>query len=424
MRTYDYVVIGNGLMGSATGRYLSQWSKAVAVIGPGEPADHSSHNGVFSSHYDQGRLTQQLSRDPIWAVLSRQAIRNYPRLEEESGIKFHGPVGRVRAYRPTEQERTEMLAWLAEEQVRLGIESHYFVQGDPRGKALFPFLEFPADYDLLYEPAPAGFVNPRAMLKAQNVIAKAHGADIIEQQVVGVTSTANGVQIVTAEGERFVGQKVLIACGAFTNFNNLLPVPLPLRLKTETTIWAQVSAASAEALKTMPGVSYDIEDPDLDDIYMAPPLLYPNGAYQIKMGCNTKGEQWPTTLAELQSWFQHGESDRDLSAMARALQRQLPNVEFCNITSHRCIVTYTPSGYPMIDQAPGDPYGRLFVATGGNGSGAAGSDTLGHCAAGLMYDGRWLEALPRGPFLASNKWGEHKKVLTKAQARAVGKDGV
>jgi hypothetical protein len=38
-----------------------------------------------------------------------------------------------------------------------------------------------------------------------------------------------------------------------------------------------------------------------------------------------------------------------------------------------------------------------------------------------MHDGRWIEELPREPFLASNAWGQSRKVLTKAQARALGK---
>ncbi|MEM7335427.1 MAG: hypothetical protein AAF490_25335, partial [Chloroflexota bacterium] len=87
------------------------------------------------------------------------------------------------------------------------------------------------------------------------------------------------------------------------------------------------------------------------------------------------------------------------------------------------IVTYTPSGYPTIDQLPTDENGRLFVATGGNGTGAQGSDTLGRLAAGLMHDGRWIDTIPRQVFLASNNWGESDKKLTKAQARAMQKEG-
>lgn len=420
MQAYEFAVIGNGLMGSAAGRYLSQWSDSVAIIGPGEPADHTRHNGVFSSHYDEGRLTRELSRDPIWAVISRQAVRAYSQLEEKSGIRFHGPVGRVLANRPTAAEQAELLSWMEKVGAAAKDRHQYFAAGDRSWQQRFPFLHFPADYDLYYEAAPAGYVNPRDMLRAQNEVARQQGARIIPELVVEVASEPDGVTIRTAEGSHIRAQRALIACGAFTNFHELLPQPLPLILKTEAMIWATVSPETAEGLQTMPGVGYNIENPHLDDIYMAPPLLYPDGTYKIKMGCNTKGELWPTTLAEVQAWFQTGASDADMPAMEAALRSILPDVDFLEITSHRCIVTYTPSGYPTIDHAPGDAHRRLYVATGGNGSGAGGADALGHAAAGFLFDGRWPEELPRQPFLASNSWGVGKKNPSKAQARALG----
>ena len=420
MQSYDYIVIGNGLMGSAAARYLSQWRKAVALIGPSEPADHSQHNGVFSSHYDEGRLAHKYSQDPIWSVISREAVQTYGPLQVASGLQFHGPVGRVIANRFSAAEQARLLAWTAASDPS-GRELQFFAPTDRRWQTQFPYLHFPADYALLYEAAPAGYINPRTLLRAQNVVARQQGATIIDQQVTSVHSTAAGVEITTAAGDHYRADKVLIAGGAFTNFNGLLPQPLPLLLKTETMIWADVDTSTAARLQTMPGVGYNIDDPEIDDIYMAPPLLYPDGNYKIKMGCNTASELWPATLAEIQAWFQSGNSDSELPAMTRAIKSILPDVEFLKITSHRCIVTYTPSGYPTIDRAPGDPSGRLFVATGGNGSGAAGSDILGKLAAGLMHDGRWLAELPRAPFLAINEWGQSEKILTKAQARALEK---
>ena len=317
-------------------------------------------------------------------------------------------------------EQARLLAWTAASDPS-GRELQFFAPTDRRWQTQFPYLHFPADYALLYEAAPAGYINPRTLLRAQNVVARQQGATIIDQQVTSVHSTAAGVEITTAAGDHYRADKVLIAGGAFTNFNGLLPQPLPLLLKTETMIWADVDTSTAARLQTMPGVGYNIDDPEIDDIYMAPPLLYPDGNYKIKMGCNTASELWPATLAEIQAWFQSGNSDSELPAMTRAIKSILPDVEFLKITSHRCIVTYTPSGYPTIDRAPGDPSGRLFVATGGNGSGAAGSDILGKLAAGLMHDGRWLAELPRAPFLAINEWGQSEKILTKAQARALEK---
>ena len=222
----------------------------------------------------------------------------------------------------------------------------------------------------------------------------------------------------TAGGETIRADGAVVAAGAFTNFADLVPEALPLRLKTETTVRASVSGATVRRWPMMPAITYDIDDPDIDDIYVAPPIRYPDGRYRIKMGCNTSNESWPTTLDEVVAWFRCGDSDLDLERMGRALRGLLPSIELIDMTTHRCIVTYTPSGYPTIDHAPGDEHRRVVVAVGGNGTGAQGSDTLGRLAAGLVHDGRWPDDLERDGFRTRVRWDEPSGRMSNAQRRA------
>lgn len=53
--TFDFVVVGKGMMGAAAARYLALSGARVALVGPDEPADRTTHDGVFASHYDNGR---------------------------------------------------------------------------------------------------------------------------------------------------------------------------------------------------------------------------------------------------------------------------------------------------------------------------------------------------------------------------------
>ena len=73
----DVIVVGNGLIGAATARHLADAGHEVALIGPGEPEDHSTHRGPFASHYDEGRLVSAVGRDPIWASLARRSIDSF-----------------------------------------------------------------------------------------------------------------------------------------------------------------------------------------------------------------------------------------------------------------------------------------------------------------------------------------------------------
>ncbi len=219
-----------------------------------------------------------------------------------------------------------------------------------------------------------------------------------------ITAESAGVDVLAEDGQRFSADRVLVACGAFTNADGLLPHPVSIRCKTETTVWGSVGAATAAAMGDLPAITSDVDDLDLDDVYIAPPLRYPDGVHRIKLGANTRHESWPVALSEISDWFRTGASDLDLPALERQLRRHFPAVDFIDVTSHRCVVTYTPTGYPMIDRAPHDPTDRLYVAVGGNGQGAGGSDTLGMLAARTVAGEPWPTGLPREPFLASHDW--------------------
>ena len=58
MPDFKYIVVGAGMMGAAAARHLSVQTDGVALIGPDEPADRKTHQGVFSSHYDEARITR------------------------------------------------------------------------------------------------------------------------------------------------------------------------------------------------------------------------------------------------------------------------------------------------------------------------------------------------------------------------------
>ncbi len=391
---YDVIVIGAGLMGSAAARYLSELGLRVAIIGPPEPAREGTKPAVYASHYDEGRLTWRLGKNVTWSRLAQRAIAQYRRLEEASGIQFYHPVGLLQAQ--PGGATSPALAIAAEE----GLAHAFYPPGDLGWRAHADHLDFPSDYHVLYEPDPAGMINPRAMVCAQLAVATQQGATLVRETVIQVEEAGDEVVVESSSGRYLRAEKVLVAAGAFTNFRKLLPHPIPLRLKTETIILGEVSEATAARMAHLPVVTYQIDDRDIDDIYMTPPLRYPDGRYCVKLGCNTRADEWPETLDAVQVWFRHGDSDLCKPAMARALQGLLPAVEFLAMTSARCIVSYTPSGLPTVDAVSE----RIYVAAGGNGSSAKCADTIGWLAAGLIHDGRWPAEIERKPFQAQARW--------------------
>lgn len=387
MRDFEYIVIGKGLIGSAATRYLSQWSSRVAVIGPDEPANQTTHNGVFASHYDQGRLTRLISRDVVWARLARMSIDNYRWLEEQSGISFYNPVGMLVVDAPHMKSHMKMSLEAAE---LFHIPYTLYQPGDRSWQNLFPDFAFPDSYTVLHEPAPAGYINPRDMLRAQLTVAEQQGATVIREIATQVQQVGEWVEVETAENGRYRARKLLVAAGAFSNCFNLLPHKPAFKPETETIILGEVSEADATRLEHIPTLIYFIEDPQIADIYMTPPIQYGNGRFYIKLGANTIADQWPTDLADIQTWFQHGDSDVCKPALQNALQTILPGIQFLSFQTKRCIICRTPNGYPTISPITD----TIFVAAGGNGEGAKSSDALGFLAAGLAFDGRWPQEMP------------------------------
>jgi len=83
---FKFIVIGRGMMGAAAARHLARQTNGVAVIGPDEPEQRKTHEGVFASHYDEGRITRTIDPDRNWALLANRAIGRYREISRDSGI--------------------------------------------------------------------------------------------------------------------------------------------------------------------------------------------------------------------------------------------------------------------------------------------------------------------------------------------------
>lgn len=388
---YNYLVIGKGLFGAAATRHLTQLVDNVAVLGPDEPADWSQHAGVFASHYDQGRIVSATGPDEVWNWLDRNAIAQYRPLETATGIRFYNPVGLIRACHrdaPLQNpgHRRKSYRYSGDEGVEM-------MKADTMRQTYH--LQFPEGYDLFVEGAPSGYINPRDMVRAQLAAAAADGADIMLETAVSVQNHRTHIQVTTKEGHQYQAQKVLLATGAYTNCFELLPRKLALRVKSETIILGRVPNSEGERFKQMPPVTYEVDSPVLDGIYLLPPIRYPDGHFYVKMGCNTAADLWLHTFEEMWAWCVHGPSDVMKQPMQAAIMAIMPDLQVEHWQTKRCLVTYTPHGKPFIDVV--EP-GRIYVATAGNGTGAHPSDAVGRLAAQLMIEDEWTAELPHSLF--------------------------
>ncbi|WP_075292199.1 NAD(P)/FAD-dependent oxidoreductase [Pararhizobium arenae] len=376
---FDFIVVGKGMMGAAAGRHLARSGAKVALVGPDEPSDWRRHDGVFASHYDNGRITRTIDPDPVWARLAYRSIERYADIAEQGGVEFYSEVGCLLTAKAPGGDCDYLDNVLAARD-RLQVDAPY-LEADAMG-ARFPYFEFPADFGGIFEPKGAGHINPRALVKAQVNAAEKAGARIVAQEVVALTEETNGVRVETRDGLPLKAGRVLISAGGFSISRKLFARPLDLVVLGRTVLFAEVSDADLARFASMPSLilKRDTED---QSFYMLPPVLYPDGRNYIKIGGD------PTDIpmedeAAARAWF-HGEGSREAAAhMAKLIAGVMPNFNPVSTHSAPCVTTYTPHGYPFIGFTDSD---RIATVTGGNGAAAKSSDEIGRLGASLVLNG-------------------------------------
>lgn len=385
----ETLVVGNGLFGSAAVRHLAEAGCDVVCIGAASSgpdirgAAESSWptHRVYASHNDAGRLTRLQDRDPAWAEVTARGVAAYRPLEAESGIPFFHDVGCLIVSRPGgDGINPDPLDIMHE----VGTAHTYFAPGDTSWQERWPQISFPSTHYVAFEPSPAGYLQPKRMIAAQNVAAERAGARLIEDTVTSVERQEGGYRVATAAGLVFDAGQVLIAAGAFSNFNGLLPDPVPTTLKSEVIVLGEVTPADAEALGRFPTVKYLLDPGDLEGIYMVPPIEYEDGRHYVKLGANTRLDHWMTQHDEVQRWFNTDTDDDYLPIYEPVLRELWPAIDFVSVRTQPCVITYTADKFPLIDHL-GE---GLFVATAGNGGGAKGSDAWGAMAAAQLLEQR------------------------------------
>jgi sarcosine oxidase len=368
-------VVGAGMIGAAAARHLAQAGHQVVLIGPPEPQDKSRHDGVFASHYDEGRITRALDPWPFWSRVSRASIARYRQIEADSGVLFFHEVGTVLAG----EETSPYITRLREVQKQDDIPCETLQ--DVALAARFPYFRFMDRTLALHEAQGAGYINPRALVRAQISIACKSGARILPDTVLGLEETADGVSIRTDQG-RILANQVLVAAGGFAN--SVLPTPLPLTVFARTVVLLEVDANEAARLSAMPSLIW--LEPDGNDPYLLPPIRYPDGRTYLKMGGDVVDVVLPDAAA-IKDWFRSGGNPAVGQMLEAQVRARMPDLRIISRHVQPCVTTFTPQNIPALERL--SP--RVSVAVGGCGRAAKCSDELGRLGAELAL-GRTLPA--------------------------------
>jgi sarcosine oxidase len=360
-RVIKLAVIGRGLIGSAAARHLSKMGHDVALIGPDEPADFSRHNGVFGSHYDEGRITRRFDPEPFWVQMNCAAISRYGEISAESGVEFYREVGVLHVGSGESPDVASVSRITAD----AGILCEAY--NDAGLAERFPFLRSTAGMQGYFEPRNAGYISPRRLVRAQTTAAERAGARIINEPALGISESGSGVTIRMRSGN-VDAERVLVAAGGHTQ--SLLGHSLGFTVYGRTAALFRLGAAEVQRLAGMP--STRCIGPKGENPYILPPIPYPDGQTWLKLG----GDPVDLPLeseADIKDWFRSGGSIPVADVLQKQILDRIRDLKFEERRVVPCMTTYGKSGLPCI----GPLSERVSVAFCCYGKSAKCSDELG-----------------------------------------------
>ena len=185
-----------------------------------------------------------------------------------------------------------------------------------------------------------------------------------------------------AGGETFYADRVLIAAGAFSNLNALLPRPLQMRAAPRTVVFFELDEQAMTVFGTMPSTIVFTEREE-DHVYILPPVRYPDGKTYLKLG----GDIETGELArpeEFRAWFGSDGKPEERQRLVDTALQLMPALEGRPTSSAACVATFTPTCRPYAGFVESS---RIAVLTGGNFVAAKSSDELGRLGAVLLLEG-------------------------------------
>ncbi|XP_041464725.1 uncharacterized protein LOC121415547 [Lytechinus variegatus] len=408
---YDICIIGAGLTGSAAARWTSSLQKnaKVCLIGPNEPMEHEWNDPsrtIFGAHYDQGRIvsevtTSQSTMHDSWMILANRSIRSYKEIEKESGINFFNEVGNV--FISSERTVDELLNKCPKILKR-------YVSND-LSSAISSFKTLDDEMAAIFESSHAGYINPRAYIAANKLLASKNGCEMIEDVVTEIRdNTDNGGKvgereelhrrhqvIRTKSGCVIRASRVLLCPGAFANTEHILPngVEIDISTTTETCVLVEVQDKDVERLSSLPCFGLKMKDRrDRRNSYCMPAMKYPDGKYYMKVGHGLDLNRPLVSNDDVTAWYKQqgniSDSSQDLDSLVSRLFTCLKDFQPKSLGVIRCVITSTPTGRFYCDMVTPN----LGVIVGGNGLGATVADEVGKMGALMIAKGSWDHDLP------------------------------
>ena len=357
MSSFDVVVCGLGVMGSAALRELSR--RGLRVLGIDRFAPGHDRG---SSHGATRIIRLDYFEHPSYVPLLRRAYELWHEMEQSSGQKLIHITGIVEIGDPNGMLITGVLASIRQHSLR-----HELLYAEDLMRR-FPGFHIPPQYRAVVQPD-GGFLAAEPSIHAMLALAKEAGAEIRAGETIRtIEPSAAGVRIVTDRASIDAGSAV-IAVGPW--IKSILPqLQAPLRVTRQVMAWFSPRQPASFRPERFPvflmeshhGMHYGFP-PDRDGL--------------VKVAKHHHRDETVDPDA-----CDRRVSVADENLIRSALADHLPDANGPRVKAATCLYTVTPDGDFILDSLSGYPH--VVVASPCSGHGFKFAPVIGEILADLV----------------------------------------
>jgi sarcosine oxidase len=357
MSSFDVVVCGLGVMGSATLRELSR--RGLRVLGIDRFAPGHDRG---SSHGATRVIRLDYFEHPSYVPLLRRAYELWHELEQSSDQKCIHITGIVEIGAPDGTLITGVLASIRQHSLR-----HELLNAEDLMRR-YPAFRLPPQYQAVVQPD-GGFLAAESSIHAMLALAKETGAKIRSGETIrAIEPSPAGVRIVTDHGHIDAGSAV-IAVGPW--IKSILPeLKAPLRVTRQAMAWFLPRQPALFEPEYFPVFLMESQH----GMHYGFPL---DGDGLMKVA---KHHHYDETVDP--DAYHRTVSTADENLIRSALADHLPDANGRRVKAATCLYTVTPDGDFIIDSLPGYPH--VLVASPCSGHGFKFAPVIGEILANLV----------------------------------------
>ncbi|PYB69650.1 N-methyl-L-tryptophan oxidase [Pseudomonas sp. LB-090624] len=358
-KSYTAVVVGLGVVGSATLWRLAQQQQDVLGLEAGAPINlqGSSYGGsrIFRQAYWEGSdyLSLLAEADLGWREL--QATSHRPLLHYSGGL-FIGPI------------RSGVVSGSAASAKAGGIAHQRLTAAEVEAR----FSVFRADENMeaVFEQGAFTIAADDARLQMLNQ-AVAHGAQMrFGSHVQEITRVESEFLLRLSDGQSVLAQKVVLATGAGLAGSLIPDLSGLLRPRSVPIYWCAFKSGAEQLFANFPAFLYELEDGRL--LYGTPQI--DNAEPGIKIGFHNHQQSALDLRTQLEP-----ASDAQIEEISACVSRVFPDLIARPYASRKCVYTMTPDEAFIIGESKELP--GVFYVSACSGHGFKFAPALGSCLA-------------------------------------------